>query len=94
MTAVTFDTHKLITTLEAAGMPVQQAEAVSAAIRESATGADAVTRKDLQIELQKEVSPVKLELAAVRADIVLLKWMLGVVVAGTIALVMKAFLHS
>jgi hypothetical protein len=28
------------------------------------------------------------------ADMVLLKWMLGVVVAGVIALVLKAFLHA
>jgi hypothetical protein len=93
MTAVTFDTHKLIKTLEAAGMPAPQAEAVSYAIRESTSFADTelVTRKDMELEFQKlKVN----DIAPMKADILLLKWMTGVVVAGVIALVMKAFLHG
>jgi hypothetical protein len=86
MNAVTLDTLKVVKTLQASGMPVPQAEAVAAAMRDSTESADLVTRKDLQIELQKELAPIK-------ADILLLKWMVGVIVAGVLALVIKAFLH-
>jgi len=82
MTAVTFDTLKFVKTLEASGMPAPQAEAVAAAVRDSTDSADLVTRKDLQIEL-----------APIKADIALLKWMVGAIVAGVMALVIKAFLH-
>jgi len=46
---------------------------------------DMATLKNvLQLELQKELAPVK-------SDILLLKWMVGVIVAGVVALVVKAF---
>jgi hypothetical protein len=89
MGAVAFDTLKVVRSLEASGMPVQQAEAVVAAVRDAADSADLVTRKDLQIEIQKLKTD---DLAPMKTDIVLLKWMLGLVVAGVLALVMKAFL--
>jgi hypothetical protein len=86
MSAVVFDTLKVVRSLEASGMPAKQAEAVVAAVRDAADAADLVTKKDLQIELQKELAPIK-------ADILLLKWMVGVGVASSLALVAKAFLH-
>ena len=86
MTAVTFDTLKFVKTLEAAGVQPKHAEAFAAAVRDSSDGANLVTKKDLQIELQKELAPIK-------TDITVLKWMVGVIVAGVIALVAKAFLH-
>jgi hypothetical protein len=82
MSAITFDTLKFFKTLEAYGMPVQQAEAVTFAVRDSTVAADLVTRRDLQIEL-----------APIKADILLLKWMTGVTLAGVVALVMMAFVH-
>ena len=86
MAAIIFDTLKIVKALQASGMPTSQAEAVADAMRDSVASADLVTRKDLQIELQKELGPIK-------ADILLLKWMVGVGVAGIIALVAKAFVH-
>jgi hypothetical protein len=41
---------------------------------------DLVTRKDLEIEL-----------APIKADIVLIKWMLGLLLGGVAALALKAF---
>jgi hypothetical protein len=80
MSTVTFDTLKFARTLEDAGMPTAQAQAVAAAVRDSSDAADLVTKKDLQIEL-----------APMKADILLLKWMIGFMLAGVLALVMKAF---
>jgi hypothetical protein len=54
-------------------------------MRDSAENADLVTRKDLELTLQKELSPIK-------ADLLLLKWMVGVIVAGVVAMVAKTFL--
>jgi hypothetical protein len=64
MAAVTFDTLKFARTLEAAGVPAPQAEAIATAVRDSTESADLVTRKDLQIELQ----PIKSELGALRQE--------------------------
>jgi hypothetical protein len=88
MAIATFDTHKFIKKLQASGMPEKQAEAVVDAVRESNEGADLVTRKDMQIEFQKLEATT---LAPMKADILLLKWMLGFVFAGVLALVTKAF---
>jgi len=80
MNTSTFDALKAANKLKAAGFTPEQAEAVAATIRDSTESADLVTRKDLQIEL-----------APIKADILLLKWMVGVIVAGVVALVAKAF---
>ncbi|MGS0742864.1 DUF1640 domain-containing protein [Glaciimonas sp. GG7] len=80
MTTVTFDTHQFIKKLEAAGLPEAQAEAISEAITSASENADTITRKDLKIEL----APIKNELT-------LVKWMLGIIVAGLAALVLKSF---
>jgi hypothetical protein len=52
-------------------------------VRDSTDAADLVTRQDLEIAL----SPLK-------ADLLLLKWMMGVVVTGIIALILRTFFHA
>ena len=42
--------------------------------------ADLITKKDLQIEL-----------APVKSDLLLMKWMIGLVLGGIIALILKTF---
>ncbi len=79
-TVGTFDTHKFIRKLETAGLPTPQAEAISDAFKEAQGEADLVTKKDLQIEL-----------APLKADLSLLKWMIGFVMAGILAMILKAF---
>jgi hypothetical protein len=54
MSAVTFDTLKLVRTLEAAGMLSTQAEAMADAVRESHDAADLATKGDLR-ELRGEM---------------------------------------
>jgi len=46
--AITFDTLKFVKTLESAGMPAQQAEAVSVAMREAQEVAEVATKGDLR----------------------------------------------
>ena len=82
MATITFDTLKFVKRLKAAGFGEEQAEAVSEAIKESqeTTIADLATKSDL-----KELS-LKFD-----GELKLLKWMLGFVLAGIAALIIKAF---
>jgi hypothetical protein len=80
MTAITFDTLKFMHRLRDSGIPEQHAEAIAEAFKEASGEADLVSKKDLQIEL-----------APIKADISLIKWMLGILLAGVMSLILKAF---
>jgi DNA-binding transcriptional MerR regulator len=80
MPTITFDTLNFIRKLRDAGFEEKQAKALADAFKEASAESDQATTKDLQIEL-----------APVRADITLLKWMVGAILAGVISLVMKSF---
>lgn len=78
MATVTFDTLELVNLLKVAGFPADQADAVVRVIAKSHD--NLVTKRDLQIEL-----------APIRTDLVLLKWMMGLQLAGVMALILKSF---
>jgi hypothetical protein len=78
MTTVTLDTLKLADKLASAGFDRVQAEAVVRAIAEAQD--ELVTRSALQIEL-----------APMRAELMLLKWMMGFNLAFTMAVLWKVF---
>jgi len=77
---ITFDTLKFVETLEDAGLDRKQASAIASAVRDSHDAADPVTRKDLKIALAPILSEQKLQ-----------RWMLGAVLGGIIALMLKSF---
>ncbi|MDP1903953.1 MAG: DUF1640 domain-containing protein [Pseudomonadota bacterium] len=78
MSSITFDTQELVRELRSAGMAQEQAEAVVRTIVKS--HAELVTHQDLQIEL-----------APIKSDTLLIKWMLGLLLAGVASLILKAF---
>lgn len=81
MTAIVFDTLKYAGRLESAGIPRDQAQAEAEALADVLGTAEVVTRKDLQIEL-----------APIRAELILLKWMVGLSLAlstGILALLAR-----
>ena len=80
MTSVTFDTLKFVEKLKASGMPDAEAKAIAEAFRDAQSDAELVTKKDLQIEL-----------APLKGDLLLLKWMIGLVLGGIMALLLKSF---
>ncbi len=47
MTTITFDTHKFVRTLKEAGVPENQAEAISEAFKEAQGEADLATKRDV-----------------------------------------------
>jgi hypothetical protein len=79
---VTFDTLELVEKLKSAGFVQEQAEAVVRVI--AGAQEDVVTRAYLDHALQRELSPVRTEIAV-------LKWMMGVVIGGLVALIIKGF---
>jgi hypothetical protein len=82
MSTVTFDTLQLVDKLKAAGFQQAQAEAV---IRVIAEAQDTLVTKDyFDHKLEKELAPI-------RTDQAIQKWMMGVLLAGVISLALKAF---
>ena len=80
MASVTFDTHKFVRRLREAGFQENQAEALTEALRFALEDSELVTRKDLQIEL-----------APIKSDLTVVKWMLGLLLGGVAALVLESF---
>lgn len=81
MTAITFDTLKIVQTLREAGFDQQQAEAMTKALRSAIEDSELVTRKDLQLEL-----------APVKADLTLLKWMMGATFGAVLFVLLRLVL--
>ena len=86
MVSMAFDTLKYTKKLEEAGFTRSQAEAQVYVQREAmAEMLEVETKTHVTNEtLQRELSPIK-------TDIAVLKWMMGFIVAGVTALVLKAF---
>lgn len=80
MSIVTFDTLKFVKTLEASGIDDKQAEAIATAYRDASVDQELVTKMDLQLEL-----------VPVKSDLHMMKWMMGLILAGVVALVLKSF---
>ena len=76
MSYITFDSLKLSDRLKTAGFTAEQAEAVVRVIAEAQD--ELVTKKDLEIAL-----------APLKADVHLLKWMMGFVLAGVVGILLK-----
>jgi len=96
--AITFDTLKFVETLEEAGVERRQASAIAAAVQQTHEVADVATKADLLgLEsstdskfdlLRKDIALVRSEL---RGEQILLRWMLGAVLAVTGAIFVKLF---
>jgi len=83
MSAVTFDTLAFVKTLEAAGIPVAQAEAISSAVRQAQSGADLATKGDIaRLEARLDTLDAKFDM---------LKWMLALILAAVLLPLVKSF---
>ena len=86
MATVTFDTHEFVKKLKNAGFSESQAEAVAEAQRDSLAQA-----LESQLATKADISRLELKLIEHEGEFKLIKWMLGIVLGGVIALVLKAF---
>ncbi len=80
MSTITFDTLKFVERLEKSGIPREQASAMAEAFKDASGEADLVTKHDLE----------NLEVR-VMAELNLVRWMLGAVLAIAIANFAKQF---
>jgi len=87
MSTITFDTLKFVERLEKAGVPRDQASAMAEAFKDASGEAEIATRKDIALA----VAEIKTEIANVRGEMALIKWMLGAVLAIAIANFAKQF---
>ncbi|MBF0178369.1 MAG: DUF1640 domain-containing protein [Magnetococcales bacterium] len=91
--AVAFDTLKFVRRLRDAGVDEKQAEAFSEAFREiqDAQLKELATKGDLkELELRID-SKLEEELAPIRTDLLLIKWMLALVITATVLPALKVF---
>jgi len=76
MPAVTFDPLEFVKTLQAAGMPAGQAEAIASAVRKAQDSADVATKGDI-VRLESKFDQFR--------------WIMGFVLAAVLSLVVKTF---
>ena len=86
MSTTFFDTHDYVKSLQAAGVPPDQAEAHAKALGE-AMNSELVKKTDLN-EFRAET---KNSLTKIEGQFELLKWMMGFTLAGIVALLFKIF---
>lgn len=97
MSAITFDTHKVIKELQSAGVPPAQAEAfvrVQQDILAQAIDTTVASRADLatlEKALHADTERVERKLIEHDGEFKSLKWMLGILLGGVISLVLKSF---
>ena len=107
MATVTFDTLKFANQLKTAGVPAGHAEAEAKALSEifETNLSELATKEDLHHEiggLRHEMKELELRIDTrfgqidtrfekVHGEMLLLKWMLGLLIAGVASLVLKAF---
>jgi hypothetical protein len=104
MVTVAFDTLKFANRLKEAGVPGRQAEAEAEALAEAlqVNLQDLVTRRDLlavRDELKSDARDLETRLRGrmdtlevkLTGELTLIKWMLGMILGGIAALILKAF---
>jgi hypothetical protein len=93
MATLTFDTLKFANKLKAAGVPPEQAEAEAAVLSEvlEVNLKELATKEDLKSGLNQLETKLDARFEKVLGEIVLLKWMLGILIAGVVSLIIKSF---
>lgn len=87
MGTITFDTLTFVERSGNAGVPRDQASAMAEAFKDASRAAEIATRGDIVLA----VAEIKTEIANVRGEMALIRWMLGAVLAVAIANFAKQF---
>ena len=92
MTTLTFDTYAFIKRLKEAGVSEAQAEAHSDALKQFQQGSldELASKRDLA-EIKADMSDIKTNMATVKGELNMVKLMLGILLAGMVSLLVKAF---
>lgn len=87
MSVITFDTHKFVRRRKEAGVPEQQAEALSDAFRDAQSEAELATKQDIEL-LKRDIKELETKIFG---ELTLLKWMLGLLLGGVLTLILRSF---
>jgi len=102
MSAVTFDTLEFVNTLKSAGMPAEQAEAVSVAVRKAQDSADVARRGEMAtkgdiadvkgdvVRLNAKIDVLDAKVDALGSKFDHLKWLTGAVLVAVLAPLVKS----
>ena len=93
MTAITFDTLKFANKLKLAGVPDKQAEAEAEALSQvlEINLKELATKQDIRLEVRDLEHRLDARFERIDGELKLTRWMLGVMLAGVMSLVLKAF---
>ncbi len=101
MVTVTFDTLKFVEKLRAAGVPEAQAKVQAEVLvfaldevmdQQLATKVDIMRlERELKTDIVRLERELKAEIIPMQRDLFVLKWMMGMMIGGITALVLKAF---
>ena len=72
-------------------MDDEKAKAIATAYQDATADQELLTRTGLEIALQKELAPIRMEQQAIKMELQVLKYMVGIVLGGIVALILKAF---
>jgi len=87
MATLAFNTYEFIKNLKDSGLNEKQAEAITTGILQAHDSADVATKGDLrelELRLDKKLTEMK-------GESILIRWMLGVIIAGIAGLIIKTF---
>ena len=94
MATVTFDTLKFVEKLRAAGVSEPQAKAQAEVLVSALSEAIEVqlaTKQDIR-DVRSDIAKLEREqIVPIQRDLFVLKWMMGLMIGGIAALVLKAF---
>ncbi|WP_034301943.1 DUF1640 domain-containing protein [Herbaspirillum sp. RV1423] len=93
MATTFFDTHDYVKRLEESGIPTAQAEAHAKVLAEAMNN-ELLKKADLnefRAEVRTKFAEVETKFTEVKGQFELLKWMLGFMLAGTVAILFKIF---
>lgn len=94
MVTITFDTLKFVEKLRAAGVPEGQAKAEAEAlvsVLSEAIEQQLATKDDIR-DVRSDIAKLEREqIVPMQRDLFVLKWMMGMMIGGITALVLKAF---
>jgi hypothetical protein len=93
MAAVAFDTLKFVNKLEAVGVPRPQAVAEAEVLSEifDLNLRELATKEDVNREISSLRHDMEKMFIGLKAEISMLKWGLGAIIGGVLALVARAF---
>lgn len=89
MTAISFDTLKFVETLRSSGFAESQAKGMASAIQEVQKSSldELATKRDID-RLDARIDRLEIKLTG---EMALIKWMLGLLLGGVTALLLKTF---